>query len=246
MDYEISLFLARRYDPHAMEQVLSVLKSWFSDGELTVESYDLSPESVTSDTAAPLSSQDAASGRYVLGQPEFATILRTRFLKRLQGRLKPNNRVIYIQPFVDEDDNVSVTVLVPLAEDEYGRPSGVLVPALFGEERLFSLFEHIDPYWGAVGVEPFMPTVTSLRAGQERLPTCGYYGSHVLSIVGRQELTRVVRGCPKVVPLSSGGVFFCWGWHSSSEYQSEGFRRFLDAEMNFRRRVLASFGDAIS
>lgn len=226
LDLTTGLYFGERYRPERIEEVLRAIHPVLQSRRIQCFFEDLQPANVT---FARISEITRWGGTAVEVDPDdtvFRTLIGTKLVERIQGVHGRTGRDVTIRPWIDTDDTAVVEVSIALFDREERATVSRIVEVTWQEAPLLNILDNVDPLWGNLELAGPTPTIGSITKGGNTLPYCGYWGTKLVSIIGRDRLEPSLRGCPKVVRCPRGGYFLCWDWDGGQALRTQRFEEF--------------------
>src|SRR2546426_2592241 len=228
LDFTVGFYSGARYQPEFVKSVFESVLPHLESGALRCSFQNVPIATVTFSMVSEL--ERGAGTRLALDptDPRFSTLLQTTLLERIQAKHRRTGREVMISPWISTDDTAVIEVQISLYNREEQASMSRIVDATWEEAQLVEMLDKVDCLWGSLEVAGPTPTLGPVRRGEESLPYCGYWGSRLVSIVGRRRVRHSLRPCSKVVASPSGGFFLCWDWNGKKPTKIRGFNEFRE------------------
>ncbi len=205
---------------------------------LSCRFYEIAPSETTFSRLSEISQLPKPPLLVLWGSKELEELLQTKYVQAAEAGLPTTGRQLRVSPWTAPDDTATYEVYMGLVPGEEFAPIRETLNVTCGEENLLTALGGADPLYATIGTDPKTPTVGGLRAGRDRLPDCGYWGSELVRRLGRERVQELLVGCPKVTFLPPGGVFYCWSWLDSGVPLTEAYRRYIQESEVLRSKML--------
>ncbi|SRR6266566_492419 len=240
LEFDVAFYYGQPYATAHVKRVMVEAIRWLTLKMLTCRFYEIAPEEAKFSRLSEISQLPRAPLLVLSGSEELEQLLQTRYLQAVEAVLPSTGRPLRISPWIAPDDTATYEVYMALVPGEEFAPIRDVLKVTCGEQNLLTALEGADPMYATIGTDPKTPTIGGLKAGHDRMPDCGYLGSQLVRRLGTKRVEDLFVGCPKVVFLKLGGVFYCWSWSDPSVLSNDDHRRYLRDSEVVRNKVLES------